>query len=139
MKIIVAIDDDSGMLFNQRRQSKDAVLRERILEMAKDTVLWMNAYTRKQFSDVPAFVRVSEKPLDEAGKGEFCFVEDMGVAAFEDKIEEMIVFRWNRRYPSDLQLDFNPIEHNMKLVSAEDFRGTSHEKITVEVWKKDGI
>jgi len=35
----------------------------------------------------------------------------MGVAVFEDEIEEIVIFRWNRRYPSDLQLDFNPIEH----------------------------
>lgn len=139
MKIIVAIDDDNGMLFNKRRQSKDAVLRERILDISKGTVLWMNEYTRKQFSDVPAYVCVSEKPMDEAGDGEYCFVEDMGVAAFEDKIEEMIIFRWNRRYPSDLQLDFNPIEYNMVLTKSEDFKGTSHEKITVEVWKRDGI
>ena len=139
MKIIVAIDDDNGMLFNKRRQSKDAVLRERILDISKGTILWMNEYTRKQFSDVPAYVRVSEKPMDEAGDGEYCFVEDMGVAAFEDKIEEMIVFRWNRRYPSDLQLDYNPLDHGMILTRSEDFKGTSHDNITVEVWKKDGI
>lgn len=139
MKIIVAIDDDNGMLFNQRRQSQDTILRGYILEMTKDSVLWMNAYTRKQFSDIPPYVRVSEKPMDEARDGEFCFVEDMSVAAFEYKIEEMIIIRWNRRYPSDLQLDFNPLEHKMMLAKSEDFKGTSHDKITVEVWKKDGF
>lgn len=74
MKIIVVIDDDNGMLFNHRRQSQDAALREYILVMAKDTVLWMNAYTRTQFGDVPSYIRVSEKSLDDAGDGEYCFV-----------------------------------------------------------------
>ena len=55
------------------------------------------------------------------------------------KIEELIIFKWNRRYPSDLTLDFNPSEHNMVLVKSEDFKGTSHEKITMEVWTKDGV
>lgn len=80
MKIIVVIDNDNGMLFNKRRQSKDAVLRDQILDISKDTILWMNTYTRTQFEDVPTYVFVSEKPMDEARGGEFCFVENMGIA-----------------------------------------------------------
>ena len=139
MRIIVAIDDDNGMLFNDRRQSQDAVLREYILEMTKDTVLWMNEYTRKQFSNIPTNVRVSDKPMEEAGDGEFCFVEDMSIAAYKDKMKELHIFRWNRKYPSDLQLDFNPLEHNMILTKIDEFKGRSHEKITLEVWAKDDI
>lgn len=139
MKVIVVIDDDNGMLFNYRRQSQDATLREYILEMTKDTVLWMNEYTRKQFTDIPANVRVSDKPMEEAGDGEFCFVEDMNIVAYEDKIEELFIFKWNRRYPSDLKLDFNPLEHNMILIKLDEFKGKSHEKITLEVWEEDVI
>lgn len=60
MKIIVVIDNDNGMLFNKRRQSKDAVLRDQILDISKDTIIWMNTYTRTQFEDVPTYVCVSK-------------------------------------------------------------------------------
>ena len=55
------------------------------------------------------------------------------------KMKELYVFRWNRRYPSDLQLGFNPLEHNMILTKIDEFQGRSHEKITLEVWAKDDI
>lgn len=135
MKVLVAVDDDNGMMFNHRRQSQDSVLRERILKMAENAALWINGYTKKQFGDTPQYVHVSDAPLDEAGEGEFCFVEDTGVAAYREKIEEFVIFRWNRKYPGDMKLDFFPQDQGMALVRSEDFKGSSHEKITMEVWK----
>ena len=35
MRVIVAVDDRNGMLFHNRRQSQDRVLRERILSMTQ--------------------------------------------------------------------------------------------------------
>ena len=35
MTLIVCVDDNMGMLFNHRRQSKDVVVRERILKQAE--------------------------------------------------------------------------------------------------------
>lgn len=135
MKLMVVVDDDNGMMFNHRRQSQDSVLRERILQMSEDFVLWINGYTKKQFGDIPPYVRVSDTPLDEASNGEFCFIEDRGVASYGENIEEFIIFRWNRKYPGDMKLDFFPQDHGMELVKSEDFKGSSHEKITMEVWR----
>ena len=62
MILIVAVDEDKGMMFNRRRQSKDRVLRERILSLAKGGKLWMNAYTRRQFpEDAQGEIILSEK------------------------------------------------------------------------------
>lgn len=135
MKLMVVVDDDNGMMFNHRRQSQDSVLRERILQMSEESVLWISGYTKKQFGDIPPYVRVSDVPLDEASNGEFCFIEDMGVASYGEKIEDFILFHWNRKYPGDMRLDFFPQDHGMELMESENFKGSSHEKITMEVWR----
>lgn len=135
MILMVVVDDNNGMMFNHRRQSQDSVLRERILQMSEKSVLWINGYTEKQFGDIPSYVRVSDALLNEAANGEFCFIEDMGVASYSENIEEFIIFRWNRKYPGDMKLDFLPQDHGMELVESEDFKGSSHEKITMEIWR----
>lgn len=132
MKLIVVIDDDNGMMFHHRRQSQDAVLRENILAMAKDSALWINPYTRGQFAEVPNYVHISKHPMEEAREGEFCFAEDMDIRSCEEKIEELIIFRWNRRYPGDVKFELDLKNWNLKETSG--FQGKSHEKITKEVY-----
>lgn len=39
MRVIVCVDDNGGMLFNHRRQSRDRVLCERVLQMALMSVI----------------------------------------------------------------------------------------------------
>lgn len=39
MNIMVAVDGNGGMIFNNRRQSQDSVLREYILNISKGSVL----------------------------------------------------------------------------------------------------
>lgn len=136
MIVIVAVDDNNGMMFNHRRQSQDAILRERISELTKDSVLWVNEYTSKQFSVLPSQVRVSENFLDEASQGEYCFVEDQGIKGYAPKIEKLILFYWNRKYPSDMKLDLLPQENGMVLEETWEFVGKSHEKITGEIWSR---
>ena len=73
MILIVCVDDHNGMMFNHRRQSQDRVLRADVLELTVGKVLWMNAYSRKQFTESGADeIRVDEAFLDAAGDGEFC-------------------------------------------------------------------
>lgn len=152
MKIITVIDDDRGMMFNNRRQSQDSILRKKILEMCQGSVLYMNEYTAKQFGDVLTEraelsqdveqnrqIRISETFLGEAGAGEYCMVEDRNFIEYASRIDELILFRWNRKYPGDLHLEFRPEENNMKCVKTEEFPGSSHEKITMEVWKSETV
>ena len=136
MNIMVAVDDDGGMLFNSRRQSQDSALREYILNISKDSVLWMNQYSLRQFGTVPLHVRISEDYLTEAGSGEYCFVEDKNIGEASDRLELLILFHWNRSYPSDMKLDYDPSANGMHIKSTEDIVGQAHEKITVEVWER---
>lgn len=49
MILIVCVDDHNGMMFNHRRQSQDRILRGDILELTEGKILWMDAYSKKQF------------------------------------------------------------------------------------------
>ena len=53
-----------------------------------------------------------------------------------DSISELIIYRWNRNYPHDFDFDINITESNFKIASTDEFRGSSHEKITKEVYLK---
>ena len=131
MILIVAVDEDKGMMFNRRRQSKDRVLRERILSLAKGGKLWMNAYTRRQFpEDAQGEIIVDEKFLEKAGFGDYCFLENIPASPYEDRIEKIILFWWNRKYPSDTWFDIDLEGGGWKLSETREFSGSSHEKIT---------
>ena len=67
MTLIVCVDDNMGMLFNHRRQSKDVVVRERILKQAEGKHLWMNHYSAKQF-DPEALINADESYMNEAAQ-----------------------------------------------------------------------
>lgn len=137
MNVIVAIDDKCGMMFNKRRQSKDSELRIDLLEEAGMSKLWMNAYSYEQFiEEVGTNVCVDEDFVEKAESGDYCFVENLSLQEYENRIEKLIVYKWNRVYPSDLKFDINLSSGNWQMVSKEEFVGSSHEKITKEVWKR---
>lgn len=138
MKIILTLDDDNGMMFHKRRQSQDAAVREKIREITEGEKLWLNDYSAGQFADMGIDISVDEDFLSKAGTGEYCFVENVGMLAAAGKVEEFIIFRWNRKYPGDFYPDLLPWEHGFLCCDSEEFPGHSHDKIRMEVWRKEG-
>ncbi len=135
MNIIVCIDDEYGMLFNLRRQSRDRLIRERILMLTKGKKLWMNLYSAKQFEEECAEnMFVDEAFLHNAGNGDYCFVETEDITKYIPKIEKIVLYRWNRRYPSDFKFSLDLSDWTME--STFEFAGSSHEKITEEIYRK---
>lgn len=134
MNLIACVDDKMGMLFNKRRQSLDRVLRARVLELCAGKKLWMNIYSRKQFDDNTEGITVAEDFLDKAGSDDYCFAETISPAAYENKINRIILYKWNRVYPADLYFDIDL--KNWRLTASTDFAGSSHDKITEEIYEK---
>lgn len=130
MILIVCLDDRGGMLFNHRRQSRDRVLAERIRELTAGSALWMNAYSAKLFSQG---VNVDEDFQAKAADGEYCFVEN--VEPEVGNAEGIIIYKWNRDYPADMY--FEADMSGMELVSTHEFKGSSHDRITEEIYKRD--
>lgn len=137
MKVIVCLDDADGMLFNKRRQSKDKVLREYLLETIENQNLWMNEYSKKQFEEDDTRIIVAEDYLDQAGENDFCFVETEELFPYEEKIHSIFVVHWNRKYPSDVffDLDYHN-EEKWKLARSKEIIGNSHPVILIEEYVK---
>ena len=126
MKLIVCLDDKNGMMFNKRRQSRDRVIIKNVLELCKGEKLYTNEYSSKLFPENSVEVFDS---IENVGN-EYCFAENFTVN--EENIEEIIVYKWNRLYPADTYFNIDLAGWN--LTETVDFEGSSHEKITREIY-----
>ena len=135
MIAIVCIDDNGGMMFNNRRQSRDSILIDKIAEITKGSKLWLNKYSYSLFEDKNmSNINVDESFVLEAANGEYCFVENVSLKGYEKWIEKLIVFKWNRIYPKDFEFELDLSE--WKLAESSEFKGSSHDKITMEVYAR---
>lgn len=135
MKAIVCIDDEGGMMFNHRRQSQDSSLRAQIAQLTAGHLLWMNAYSARQFGDMlPENVVAAEDFLQRAGEDDYCFVENADLGPVLPDVTELVVYRWNRDYPRDTLLPADL--GDWQRVSSLDFPGSSHDEITQEVYRR---
>ena len=129
MTLITCAENRLGTSFNGRRLSRDRVVTEKILEIAGEKTLLTDEYSAELFED-KSKIKILENPLDKGGNDDFCFVELN--PAINENVNSLIVFRWNRDYPFETKLDLK----GFKLVSSEDFKGYSHEKITKECYSR---
>ena len=133
MILVVCIDEKGGMLFNRRRQSQDRLLRQDLLQEAGGRAGWMNAYSARQFDPAPDNIRVAEDFPVQAGPGEYCFFEDVDPVPWLDRAEMVILYHWNRHYPSDRPRFPQPLV-GWSVKERVDFAGASHECITKEIF-----
>ena len=137
MILIACVDENLGMMFNHRRQSMDRAVRKEILKIARGHMLWMNAYSCGQFSpQEKEYIREDEAFPLKAARGDWCFFENISAGAFEDRIETIVLFQWNRVYPADFWFDIPLSAHGWKREMTQEFAGFSHEKITKEIYRK---
>ena len=129
MILSLCVDDRMGLMFQGRRLSKDVLLREKLMELSGG-MLRMSSYSAKQF-DMPVYSGADY--LSGAGENDWCFAENDDYLAASERINKIVLFRWNRSYPADLYFTF-PGEWN--LIHTEDFPGKSHERITMEVYER---
>lgn len=132
MKLIICLDDKNGISFADRRQSRDKQQIVRMLETVGNAKLYISDYSATLFGSIPDNVIISSTPLYDAGQGDYCFVEREEV--FAEELEEIIIYRWNRVYPSDIKFDTELLV-GKALASTFEFSGNSHEKITEEVYR----
>ena len=132
MIIAVAVDDHMGMTFNKRRQSRDSALCADLTQSV-ETVLRINSYSAPLFEPSDKII-VSDDFLESAGPKDVCFVENVSIAPYVDRVDAYIIYRWNRNYPR--QTTFDGDLEGYVLQSTTEFAGTSHDKITKEIYVK---
>lgn len=125
---IVCLDLNGGMLFNNRRQSRDRYVIRDILDMTKDKKLFMTEYSYKMFQDTKTNISITTNDYCEAQEEDYCFIETEIMN--ENNVTKYIVYRWDKVYPSDYKLELS----KWQLISTLEFQGYSHEKIVKEVY-----
>ena len=120
-------------MFNRRRQSRDRVLIADLVRHVKENKLWVTPYSAPLFpQDMPRLIVTED--FSTAQKQDYCFVEDTDPAPLWNLAGEVIVYRWHRLYPADVR--FTGDLSGFYLSESTEFVGSSHDKITKEVWKK---
>lgn len=133
MKVIVCLDNHEGLLFNHRRQAKDRLVIADIIKEVGRKDLYLSPYSKNLFVKESLSLQVSADFLLKAGTNDYCFVEDQRLLPFKDSINTLIIYHWNRDYPSDFYLDYNAALRRPSTASSYDFPGYSHERITKEI------
>lgn len=133
MKLIFCLSKDKGMMFFGKRQSKDAVLNEWILNHIGSSQLWMSSYSGKMFGANDKII-IDDDYVNKAAADDYCFIEDKPYSL--EKASEIIICNWNRAYPGDVKFTADLKADGFKKVESVDIVGSSHEKITIEMYKK---
>ena len=133
MTVIVCVDVCNGMLFHNRRVSADRVVIEKILALAGDAPIFMRPYSAGLFPE-GANIVLSDDYLKIAAPGQICFAESEDLALYLGKARRVILFQWNRQYPSDVKFPVHLLKDSWKLASVTNFSGHSHDQITQEVY-----
>jgi len=136
LHLYICADPGGGLRFNRRRQSRDSAVCADILRCADGMSLYMTESSRKLFQDPEENIICSSLPQSEAPSGAHCFAECLPLSPYIENFETITIYRWNRAYPADERLDFNPAEMGYHLTKIAEFSGTSHEIITKEVYAK---
>lgn len=135
LTLIACVDDRMGMLFNRRRQSKDRVMRERLLARLGGKRLCLSPYSARLFGDVPSLF-VSDDPFFDASFADAVFWED--TRATLDGVETVILYRWGESYPRDVLFPYDLVGEGCVHAESEEFEGSSHDKITEDIYRRKG-
>lgn len=135
MRLIACIDENCGLMFNNRRVSSDVAVVDRIIKIVGDDKILVNNYSAPLFKGKVDNIIVDDNFLQKAKKYDYCFVENSDITQSLVGVNELILYYWNRKYPSDFKFPKEAAIKGKKLISTWEFVGNSHEKITEEVYR----
>ena len=129
MTLYICLDDRNGLQFNKRRQSRDSAVLEDIRSQLRGNLL-IEPFSEK-------LIRESEIPYVLAPEtAEDYFAEDIPAQEVLEETCKIVIYRWNRHYPSDIRWEPDLAAMGFTLQETTEFPGTSHEKITREVYAR---
>ncbi len=135
MILIACADDRMGISFNGRRQSSDRLLSARLLSHY-GKALRIHPDSASLFAaPLPAGVVCAGDFLSAAGENDCCFWEGKPASLSGLSIIRIVLYRWNRRYPSDLIFPID-LAKGWRLSGSCDFPGYSHDTLTEEIYVK---
>lgn len=118
MKVIACVDNAMGLCFNHRRVSRDQVVIDQIQSLP---VFYISVYSKKLY---PKGIVIDNANI--LSPKDIYLIEDE--IPNEDDVNEIVLYQWNRDYPSDLKLSYQL--ENWRCIESVDFAGKSHDTIT---------
>ena len=129
MTLYICLDDRNGLQFNKRRQSRDAAVLEDIRSQCAGNLL-IEPFSEK-------LIREAEIPyVLPPETAEDFFAENIPSDEVLEKTNKIVIYRWNRHYPADIRWEPDLNATGFVLQETTEFPGTSHEKITREVYAR---
>ena len=129
MTLYICLDDRNGLQFNKRRQSRDSAVLEDIRSRLAGKLL-IEPFSEK-------LIREAEIPyVLPPETAEDFFAESIPAEALLERVSRMVIYRWNRHYPSDVRWEPDLAAMGFTLRETAEFPGTSHETITREVYER---
>ena len=132
--VAVCVDDDMQIMFFGKRQSRDSVLISELISSASGKV-YINEFSQPIFPDAESYA-LTLNPISDCPDGGTVFAENIPLAPHISVISRLVVYKWNRKYPGDRKLDINLSSGGFRLTAVSDFVGSSHEKITKEIYER---
>ena len=138
MKVIYVLDKNNGILFNHRRQSRDAFLVENIVNKVnqENGTLYVSDYSKELFEGTDISIQsLADFNLSEAKENDFVFIENEDIQLDDYKGELVYYFyKLSSVYPSDKKIEL-PL-NDAEVVKKETFSGNSHDEIYLEIWRR---
>lgn len=79
---------------------------------------------------------IDDNFLDQAEAEDYCFVENTDITPYIDRIDKIILYKWNKTFSSELKFDVSILK-DYKIVSKESFLGSFHLRITEVIYEKN--
>ena len=133
MNVILCLDDNKGLLFNNRRQSRDKAVLDDVFNGLNGEELTVTSFSEKLFADYSENIIVDDNPFENEENSNI-FAENLSLQQFMTKIDKITVYNWNRAYPCDFHCDVDFSQ--LTLIEEIDLTGNSHEKITKQIFAK---
>lgn len=127
MTLILWTGKNGELLFNRRRCSRDSAVIADIFAKFQPTHLCVSAYSSPLFPGARVISNLKE------AEDSVLFLEDLPLSPALMKAKRLIVYRFDRAYPADVRL---AIPQDFSITESREFSGSSHDKITREVYEK---
>lgn len=129
MTLILCIDNNFGLMFNKRRQSRDSAVLEDIKNSFAGEKIFISPYSEKLFNEAGIDYTLCDNFETQDG---ICFIEDKYNSDLLAVADEVILYHWGKIYPADVKLDYQLLTADFTLAESIVFKGTSHNEIKKE-------
>ena len=133
MTVVCCIENNMGISFGGRRVSRDVMVCSDLLQLCQGHTLYMAPTSVKLFAGLTGEEIISISETIPECNEDFYFYEGGPQDQFL-LADRIILYKWNRDYPSDLKLELDLSKYDLK--ETYEFPGNSHDLITRKIYER---